>query len=187
MGLSKLSMRKIDPFYYLLRFILRSFSKKELTPTDEQAILDNIDKHRKVQWVNLFFSGLVIFGLFQTNNEQIGNLINVLIAPVMVMGGAWFGISFGGIPEKMLDVALETTFWMFCAFLISLSTMFIAIFFITPLMLWPVFGMIYLSAVVSCIIYDTADSLKIGLDEYALRHSRAALRYYKQKEGISED
>ena len=47
--------------------------------------------------------------------------------------------------------------------------------------------MIYISAIISCITYDTADSLKIGLDEFSLKHSRAALRYYKQKEGIDVD
>lgn len=180
-------MRKIDPFYYLLRLMLRNFFEKDLSSIEKEVVLDNIDKHRRVQWVNLAFSALVIFGLFQTSPEEIGTLINVLIAPVMVMGGAWFGVSFGGIPEKMLDIAIKTTFWMFCAFLLSLSTMFIAIFFITPAILWPVFIMIYVSAVISCITYDTADSLKIGLDEYSLKHSRAALRYYRQKEGIDEE
>ncbi len=180
-------MRKIDPFYYLLRIILRSFFKSNLTEEERIIIEENIDKHRFVQWVNLAASILVVYGLSQASQEEISSLISILIAPVMVMGGAWFAISFGGIPEKLMLIAISTTRWMFIAFLVSLSTMFLGVLALTPYVLWPVFILIYVASLISYITYDTADSLKIGLDEFSLKHSRAALRYYKQKEGIDVD
>ena len=41
--------------------------------------------------------------------------------------------------------------------------------------------------VVSCIQYDCTDALKVGLDDALLKHSRAAIRYYQEREGISVD
>jgi hypothetical protein len=122
------------------------------------------------------------------NNTEAGSLntvITSLIAPVMVMGTAWFAISFGAIPARLLNVSMVITFWMYLAFKLSLTTMFIAIAFIVDPLLWPVLATIYVAIDFSCSLYDTVDALKAGLDEAVLKHSRAALIYYKNKAGIN--
>lgn len=178
-------MKKFDPFYWLLTWVLRRFLNVGLKNEELEFLQDNIRKHRKVLWCNVTVVACTVIGLQHYEGEIIG-LITALLAPVMVMGGAWFAVSFGGIPAKLIDSAMSITFWMFLAFTASLTTMLIAVGYISPPVLWPVFAAIYLGALLSCIQYDTADGLKAGLDEAQLRHSRAALRYYK-KQGIEPE
>ncbi|MAF80242.1 hypothetical protein CL629_04150 [bacterium] len=177
------AIRIIDPIYWLLRLILRNFINAELTKVEKRFVQNNIDKHRGVIWVNIIVSVFVFLGLSNTPEDTISLVITSLIAPVMVMGAAWFAISFGGIPQKLINIAMSVTFWMFTAFVVSLSAMFIAVGFVTNPYLWPALIIIYLGALFSCIMYDTSDGLKAGLDETQLKHSRAALAYY-EKEGI---
>ena len=76
------------------------------------------------------------------------------------MGSAWFYISFGSIPEKFIKVSMLITLLMFIGFTTALSGMFVALGFITSARFWPVLALIYGCAVVSCILYDTADGFK---------------------------
>ena len=64
--------------------------------------------------------------------------------------------------------------------------MFIAVMFVTPPFVWPALAIIYIGAVFACIQYDTADGLKAGLDEALLKHSRAAIVYYR-KQGVEPE
>ncbi|HRY82699.1 MAG TPA: hypothetical protein P5232_03290 [Candidatus Moranbacteria bacterium] len=178
-------LNKMDPIFLWLRFVVaRRFFDSGLLPEENAFVLSNISKHRNVLWLNVVCSVFVYFSLLKTNPDKISIVITSLLAPVMVMGGAWFAISFGGIPAKLMDIAMSTTSWMFAAFSISLSSMFIAVGFSTYPLLWPVLTVIYIGALISCIQYDTADGLKAGLDEAVLKHSRAALIFYREKQGI---
>lgn len=175
---------RLDPFnYWLRRIVLKSFLSVELEKADRAFVEDNINKHRRTMWVNVLVSVGVFWGLRSLEGETFGMLITALLAPVMVMGGSWFAISFGGVPSKLIDTAMSISFWMFTAFVTSFSAMFIAVAMISPWTIWPAMGIIYYGALVACIQYDTADGLKAGLDEAQLNHSRAALRYYA-KQGI---
>lgn len=175
---------RIDPFNYWLRLlVLKTFLSVKLDDGDREFIEDNINKHRTTMWVNVVVSIGVYFGLRGLEGDTLGMLITALLAPVMVMGAAWFAISFGGIPAKLLDTAMSITYWMFTAFVVSFSAMFIAVTMIAPWIVWPAMAVIYYGALVACIQYDTADGLKAGLDEAVLNHSRAALTYYA-KQGI---
>lgn len=178
--------KRLDPMYLLVSLILRPFHKAKLAEYERAFVLDNTTKHASVMWINALGIGLVTFGLQFASQETIGQVISTLIAPVMVMGAAWFAISFGGVPKHLVNIAMAVTFWMFTAFLVSLSTMFVAVFFVVNPIMWPVFAIIYVGALISCILYDTADGLKAGLDEAVLKHSRAALVYYKGQ-GIPTD
>lgn len=174
-----------DPFNWLLRVVLRKFLSKNAGLDDGQAdfVRQNIDKHRKVQWVNAAGSVLVVLGLRSVSKQEIPTVIAALIAPVMVTGVAWFAISFGAIPKKLADVAMQITAWMFAAFTLSLSAMMLAVSSCTPRVFWPDWAIIYLGVVLSCVLYDTADGLKAGLDEAVLGHARYATKYY-EREGI---
>jgi hypothetical protein len=179
-------MWRIDPFYWYLRASHRTLFSAVLKPEELSFVKLNLVKHRRVQWINLISSVLIFFGLRDVPTEQIGAVITALLAPVMVMGAAWFAVSFGAIPARLIKTSMVVTFWMYVAFKVSLSTMFIAIGFVTPPAIWPVLSLIYLAVDFSCAQYDTADGLKAGLDEAVLNHSRAALLYYQQQ-GITLD
>ena len=178
-------MKKIDPILWFLNLILRDFLTAELKSHEKDFVQGNILKHRKVLWINFIIVGFVFLGLRRTPTEGINTVVSSLLAPVMVLGGAWFAISFGGVPQAFLGVAMKTTFWMFLCFTSSLTTMFIAVMFVTSPFIWPVLVLIYIGTFIGCIQYDTADGLKVGLDEWNLRHSRAAVKHYK-KEGIED-
>lgn len=179
-------MKNIDPILLFLNHILQGFFKANLKEEEIEFVGKNIQKHRVALWVNVLACVFVFLGLWDTPTQAIGTVIASLLAPVMLLGTAWFGISFGGIPEKLIKVSMETTLWMFIAFLISLSAMFIAVAFVTSLWLWPVLAIIYIGVIIGCIQYDTADGLKAGLDDAMLRHSRYAIAYY-EKEGIGKN
>lgn len=178
-------MQKIDPIYWIVRTILQPFFKTNLKKEEITFVNENIRKHRKILWITVIFTILTIHGL-QSFTGDTTALITGLIAPVMIMGSAWFAISFGGIPAKLLDIAMSITFWMFLAFVLSLTTMMLTIGMITPIVIWPILLCIYIGIIIGCIQYDCADGLKVGLDESLLKHSRAALKYY-QKQGIHPD
>jgi hypothetical protein len=168
-----------DPILWLIRMSLRGFLKVELTKAEQDFLEENIEKHRVVQWVNIAASIFVCLGLNSTEAKAITTVITSLLAPVMVLGTAWFAISFGGIPKKLLSEGMATTLWMFIAFVASLSAMFISVAFVTSIYLWPVLLLIYIGGLISCIKYDTADGLKAGLDEALLEHSRYAIDDYR--------
>lgn len=173
-------MHYLDPFYWYLVLAHRRMLKAELEEGERQFVASNINKHRLVQWVNLVGAVFVFLALRTVAPDQIGTVISALLAPVMVMGAAWFAISFGAVPMKLIDCSMEITFWMYVAFKLSFTTMFLCIGFITPPLLWPVLVIIYVAVDFSCALYDTADGLKAGLDDAMLRHSRAALIYYRR-------
>lgn len=171
----------MDPVVLFLKLILRGFLKVNLENEEVAFVNDNIRKHRIALWINGVACVFVYLGLRDTPPEAISVVISSLIAPVMVLGGAWFAISFGGVPKKLIDIAMVTTLWMFVAFLVSLSAMFISVAFVTSPFLWPVLVLIYFGAVIACIQYDTADGLKAGLNEAQLKHANLAIEDYEAK------
>ncbi len=176
----------MDPFYWYLKFALRHLYKAQLKIEERIFIVHNINKHRLVQWINLAGAFLVFSAIQSVTFEKIDTVITALIAPVMIMGTAWFSVSFGSIPERFIDFSIEITFWLYMAFKLSLTTMFLAISVVSPNLLWPVLALIYIAVDFSCAQYDTCDGLKAGLDDVLLKHSRAALIYY-QDQGIDID
>jgi len=176
----------MDPILALLRLILRGFLQADLNPSEQAFVEANIEKHRRVLWVNVMASALIYLSIRNASPDAVGLVITSLIAPVMVLGAAWFSVSFGAVPAKFLNIAMSSTLWMFVSFVVSLSAMFIAVGFATSAWLWPVLALIYCGVLIGCIQYDTADGLKIGLDEAVHKHSRFAIKHY-EKEGIRVD
>lgn len=174
-------MKHTDPFYWYLMFSHRRLFKAELKPEERSFINKNINKHRLIQRINLLWAILIFFALQLVSDQQMSVVITALIAPVMIMGTAWFAVSFWAIPARLIDFSMEITFWLYLAFKLSLTTMFLSIGIISPVILWPVLILIYVAVDFSCAQYDTSDWLKAWLDEALLKHSRAALLYYKEQ------
>jgi len=161
--------------------VLRQFLSAGLDGGEKEFLAQNIEKHRRVIWITIVMGIFALYGV--ASADEVSTLVLALIAPVTVMGAAWFAVSFGAIPKKLISEAMAVTFWMFLGFMTSLMAMFIAVGYISPAPLWPVLALIFISTMISCIKYDTADGLKAGLDEAMLTHSRYAIEYYR-KSGV---
>lgn len=181
-------INRIDPLFLIIKnLICHKFFKVELLEWEYDFVMENVNKHRKVLWLNIISISFILMGLKELTSAEIPTIIGALLAPAMVTGGAWFGITFGGIPQKLLDTAVDITFWMFLAFTLSLSTMVVAMCYITPWILWPLFSIIEIGVIIACIMYDNADGLKLGLDDTLLKHSRGALLSLARSGQISMD
>ena len=178
-------MKYLDPFYWYMRLVHIQFLSRT-DKTEKSFVESNITKHRLTQWINVVCIPFTFYSLKTVPEEQMSTLIFALLGTVAVMGTAWFQVSFGSIPAKLIMCSMSVTFFMYTAFKVSLTAMFLAIGFITSPTLWPVISLIYLCVELSCVQYDTADGLKAGLDEALLKHSRAALIYYS-KQGIKPE
>lgn len=187
---TKLKMTdRIDPVFWLVKFINKPFFDSNLIAWEYDFVIKNVRKHRKIVWANIIIIPFIWYGLNLIKSgdvsAEISTIIVALLAPAMVTGAAWFAISFGGIPSKLLDTAMHITFWMFLSFTLSMTIMTVAMIHITHPVFWIGFIVIEVGVIISSMLYDNADGLKIGLDDTMLKHSRAALAYYK-KMGIEE-
>lgn len=179
----------IDPLFwvsYSFSYFLLS-PKYKLTKFEIAFIMDNIQKHRIVLWVNFIGGMIAFYALADNSQEQLNSIVLLLMVPIFVTGSAWFMISFGGVPTKLLDVALIITFWIFSAFTLSLTTMLIVAYYILEgeMFIQIVILFIYICIILSAIIYDDLDGLKIGLDETLKDNSEATLRYLKKYYNIT--
>jgi hypothetical protein len=190
-------LNRFDPVYQLLdRVVFRDMFRppkrsiagafEPITAADADFLLDNLQKHRLVLWLNLL---LAVYLLLVEASSKLGGpaataLAIGLLAPAIVSGAAWYTVTFGGIPEKFLSGSFTLTACLFLAFtltmtllmgtLMTLTTWPVAVFILVP---------IYLALYLAGILHDNLDGLKIGLDTSQLKFSRAALRYY-QKHGL---
>jgi len=188
---------RFDPIYrFLDQIVFRGLFQppkrsvkgafEQITAADMDFLVENLNKHRLVLWLNvilaayLAFSGLAAILKFGDPST----VVTGLLAPAMITGGAWYAVSFGGIPEKFISSAFVLTFCMFLAFTLSITLLVALLFKLTP---WPV-GVffllpIYAGLYLASILYDNLDGLKIGLDTALLKFSRASLNFY-QKHGL---
>lgn len=188
---------RFDPIYQLLdRIVFQGLFQppkrsvkgafEQITAADTDFLLENLNKHRLVLWLNIvFIAYLYLYGLAAIlKHGDPAVVVTGLLAPAMITGGAWYAVSFGGIPEKFISSALVLTFCMFLAFTLSMTLLIALLCKLTP---WPIgaFCLVptYAGLYIASILYDNLDGLKIGLDTALLKFSRAALNYY-QKHGL---
>ena len=175
---------KLDPLYWLS--ILFSYSlltdKYQLRQDELVFIFRNISKHRLVLWVNLIGGVTIFYGLSNSNKSNLDSIISLLIAPSFITGGAWFAVTFGGVPQKLLDAAMVITFWMFSAFTLSLTTMTICAYYLIGgnIAVLTILLIINFAVIIAATLYDSIDGLRIGLDESLKANSLATLRFLKK-------
>lgn len=190
-------LNRFDPIYVLLdRIVFKplfqppkaskpgEFEKIEIAELD--FLVENLNKHRKILWLNIV---LVIYlylhgldSILSQGHPEI--VVTGLLAPAMITGAAWFAVSFGGIPEKFINIAVTLTFAMFLSFTLSMTLLSLLLIKLTPGIIG--FGVIlpiYLSLYLASMFYDNVDGLKIGLDSTLLKFSRASINFY-QKHGL---
>jgi hypothetical protein len=188
---------RFDPIYQLLdRLVFQGLFQppkrsvhgafEQITAADTDFLLENLRKHRIVLWLNLILGGyLAASGLDAIlKHGDPAVVVTGLLAPAMITGGAWYAVSFGGIPEKFISSAFVLTFCMFLAFTLSMTLLISLLCKLTP---WPVGTLFllptYAGLYVASMLYDNLDGLKIGLDTALLKFSRASLNFY-QKHGL---
>lgn len=103
-------LNRIDPVYLLLdRLVFRGLFQppkrtmpgefEQLTAADTDFLVENLNKHRLVLWVNVILAGyLAAYGLdaiLKAGDPTV--VVTGLLAPAMITGGAWYAVSFGGI------------------------------------------------------------------------------------------
>ena len=187
----------VDPVYVFLDRIVFDglFRPKPSSDDDEPVGLDlaeleflveNLLKHRKILWCNIILATFLHFWGLESI-AAVGDpavVVSGLLAPAMVTGAAWYTVSFGGIPEKFVRLAVVLTLWMFLAFSLSMTLLTALLCSLTP---WPIGAFvlmpIYVGLYLASMWYDNIDGLKIGLDSTLLKFSRASLNYY-QKHGL---
>lgn len=157
--------------YWIAFFLSRPIFNYPLQANEVDFIHDNINKHRTVLWANVVAALTLFHSLKSLSITELNSLISALMAPAFVTGAAWFAITFGGVPQRLLPLAINITLWMFAAFTVSLTTMFMSLYFILPIPIFLVFGFIVLAIVISAARYDNVDGLKAGLDEALRMHA----------------
>lgn len=188
---------KIDIVYLFLDRVVfeRLFKPKKrnmpgkyeiLDVADVDFLVENLHKHRTILWVNVLLSiYLYFFGIDRIfANGDATTIITGLLAPAMITGGAWYAVTFGGVPEKLIRTALTLTFLMYLSFTLSMTLLMGLLIKISPweIGLFVIFPL-YISLYIASVLYDNIDGLKIGLDTALLKFSRASLNYY-QKHGF---
>jgi hypothetical protein len=177
---------KWDPVYLFVNRVICRKLYQNLEKDQKIFVQKNSHKHRKVIWLNIIFGIIVYFGLKNIKPQMFSIVITSLMTPAFITGGAWFAISFGGVPKKLIDIAVDITFWMFSAFTISLTTMVITLSFIANWALVSVFSFIISGIFIASILYDNIDGLKAGLDEALLRNNLTNLQFLLEKGYISK-
>ncbi|MCB9805828.1 hypothetical protein H6775_01555 [Candidatus Nomurabacteria bacterium] len=180
-----MKINTFDPFYILLKkVILPDFFRHKFSDKETLFLAENTRKHSNSLWLVSVFAIIAHFGFVLLDSSEILTVIFILLGIATISGSAWFSISFGGVPIKFINSALQVTFWLLFSFELSLVMSVMAIYVVAPTLLVIPLIAVVCGIVLAAIKYDTVDGFKVGLDDYLLKHSRAALVYYKEKEGI---
>lgn len=171
-----------DPFFWLVLLLFYPILKSNLDQKEAHIIEMNINKHRHVMWVSFICSVLFWFGLTTINDTSLyQTLIIAFLAPLIVTGGAWYTITFGGVPESSIKAAVGLTKWIFTAFSVSLISTLITLSFIFPWQITFIFSFIVFLVLWTAITFDNVDSLKIGLDDSLRKQSLTTLASLAKK------
>ena len=146
---------------------------------EEKAILfDNTWKHVKIAIVGLIFLPYLVF--VSLGIENILLVLTGLLGVIMVFGSAWFVITFGAVPARLMRMAINLSFWMFLAFVLSLEATAVVLCIALPL-LTPVLAVVFFGAYIASVKYDTADSLKLGLEPAQFQLARYGTKYFRRE------
>lgn len=187
-------INRLDPIYQLLDRTLfaRLFGPDSrshppeggpfnLDFAEQELLVENLRKHRLILWLNVVLAtGLLLLGAGTLRLEEpivVAYLFSGLIGP----GIAWYTMSLSGIPGKHLGTALVLTFWLFLAFSIVSTVLFVAACSLVPW--WFALGVLaptYISVYCAAVLHDNLDGLRIGPASEQLRFSRAVLLFRKE-------
>ena len=160
------------------KIFLRKLSKEKITKEQWDDIVEvNVRKHTKIfalSLLTLIYTYCMVSFFYVS---QIDTVITSLLGVLFVSGGAWFAISFGTVPERLIDFAMEITSFLFASFSVSLAAVFAVTIVAVPL-LSPVLFIAFFSVYTASAQYDFVDAMKIGIDEAVFEHAKVGKRYF---------
>ncbi|MBU0731691.1 hypothetical protein KKC88_02310 [Patescibacteria group bacterium] len=161
--------------FIFLRDIVKLANEEQMAATNKNTV-----KHLKVLIVMLLMAPVMAFLKLAPVLLSEHSFVHVfcgqihptnLTAVIMVLGTAWFMVSFGAVPKALENVAVSITMWMFMGFILSLEWLFIFMVIDSPGSLLPLF-IVFWAIYIAAVKYDTMDIFKAGLDEAQLRFTR---------------
>lgn len=176
----------MDNLEHMKKFLISLFTDiflpetkvTELSKEQQATLSENTWKHTKVFLINLAFLPYLVY-VIQISQDKI-LILTGLLGVIVVFGGAWFVVSFGTVPSSLSKMAFNLTFWMFLSFTLSLEAVAITLIYIFPY-LTPFLIIVFLAAYLASVKYDTADSLKIGLEPEQYKLARYGSTYFQRE------
>lgn len=167
--------------------LLSVFSTSDLEKNEKAFLMDNAKKHIQSLLGMIAMLPFMIYGLHIADRAMLPVLVGGLVSPVVVTGTAWFVITFGAVPEKLLGIAMVLTRKMFGAFTESLTLAFLAVGWVCPWPLWVVLAMIWIKVYHAAFLYDCVDGLKTGLEPTMLENCRYGTKFFRRQLGVNEE
>jgi hypothetical protein len=170
MGLNKIyrSYHKV----FLGKIDLNKLNKDQMEITEM-----NVKKHTKIFLFSILAMVYTYIVISNYYSNSFGTVMTALFGVLFVSGTAWFAITFGAIPARYKDFAVQTTAYLFASFSFSMAAVFIAASVSLPL-LTPIFFIAFFALYGASVKYDVADGLKIGIEEAHYKHSVTGRIYY---------
>ena len=138
-------LKRLDPFHLYLILIHKVVDESKLDKKQQEFVQRNVAKHTLVQWINLACALDVVWALFGTPPDSLGTVAICLMTPVLVIGGAWFAITFGLVPADFMSISMHITGWMYLGFKISLTAMLLTLGYVMGPRIYPFIGILYIA------------------------------------------
>tara|TARA_Y100000310_G_C20690171_1_gene821678 strand:- start:2208 stop:2741 length:534 start_codon:yes stop_codon:yes gene_type:complete len=161
-------------FHYIF---LRKIKIEKLGKEQKEMTILNIKKHVKILFLMIIAMAYCYYIIPKEYPNEISIVLSSLLGVLFVSGTAWYAITFGAIPTRFSDFAVQITAYLFCAFAVSLAAVFSAATIAIPL-LSPVLVVAFYALYAASVQYDIVDALKIGIDEAVLEHAKIGRVYF---------
>jgi hypothetical protein len=165
----------LDKVYYKL--FLGRLQLEKLSTEQQEVTEDNIKKHVIIFILMILTAVYSYFIISNYYVEQIDTVLTSLLGVLFISGTAWFAITFGAIPARFMDFAVEITAHLFGALAIALTAVLITSIIALPFFT-PVLFLAFIALYSASVKYDVADGLKIGIDEAVLEHAKVGRTYF---------
>ncbi len=158
----------------LLKKLIFASLYSKATEDDIIALDENTKKHAQVLLQSLIvLPGSVIAAKYGSDTTQL--IVGAVAIAAQIAGLAWFVITNAALPKRHKTGAMVITKTMFTSFVSGIYALVTLAAFSAPLSLpviLPIYGFLYVAAAV----YDSADLLKVGMDEETMEASKATRR-----------
>jgi len=162
------------------KIFLNKIDRTKLNEEQNSFLELNVKKHVKIFILILITMPYVYFVITRFYLDKIDIVMTALLGVLFVSGTAWYAISFGTVPARFLEFALEITSYLFAGFTVSLAAVLIAGSIAVPFLI-PILFIAFFNLYAASVKYDIADSLKIGIDEAMFKHAIVGRRYFTKE------
>jgi hypothetical protein len=162
------------------KIFLHKINLKKLNSEQRSITIDNIKKHTYIFLIMSFSVIYSFFIIYFNYIDKIDTVITSLLGVLFISGAAWFAITFGAIPLRFADFAIDITAFLFASFALSMGAVFAAAIIAVPY-LSPILFIAFYSLYNASVKYDIVDALKIGIDDAVLKHAKVGRIYFTRE------